>query len=78
LFLGGAAKACNAALSSHVKASAIVLLQHRPYGSVKLSTPSPVSDIDQPQIASMCLGTVRAKAGETRGLSADNLIGGSP
>jgi len=51
-----------------------------------LATPNLVNDIDQPHIASMggpeaiepCLGTGRAKAGETRGVSVDNLIGGSP
>jgi len=51
-----------------------------------LATPNLVNDIDQPRIASMggpkaiepCLGKGRAKAGETRGVSADNLIGGSP
>jgi hypothetical protein len=51
-----------------------------------LATPNPVNGIDQPHIASMRgpeaiepgLGTGRAKSGETRGVSVDNLIGGSP
>jgi hypothetical protein len=31
-----------------------------------------------PEAIEPCLGKGRAKAGETRGVSADNLIGGSP
>jgi hypothetical protein len=61
-----------------MKASAIVCFSIALTAARSLATPNLVSDIDQPQIASMCLGTGRAKAGETRGLSADNLIGGRP
>ncbi len=61
------------------------MLQHRPYGSAKLSHAKsrqrPTAhrfDVRVRDTVEPGLDTGRAKAGETRGLSADNLIGGSP
>jgi len=76
-FLGPAGKACNAALSSHLNPSAIVSLQHRPYGSAKLS-PRQISSTTLTKRTSLRwagleaiesgLDRGREKAGETRRL----------
>jgi hypothetical protein len=86
LFSKPACKACNAALSSHLHPSAIVLLRHRPYGSAKLRhakissatlTNRASKRCARPEAIEPGADTGRVKAGEACGSLADNPIGGN-